>query len=40
MGFPGYFLIVSDFIKWAKKNNYKFSTTGEFLENWNEKNKN
>lgn len=29
-----------DFIKWAKKNNYKFSTTGEFLENWNEKNKN
>ena len=29
-----------DFIKWAKKNNYQFSTTKEFLENWTQKNKN
>ena len=29
-----------DFIKWAKKNNYQFSTTREFLEDWTQKNKN
>lgn len=29
-----------DFIKWAKKNNYRFSTTRDFLENWTQKNKN
>jgi hypothetical protein len=29
-----------DFIKWAKKNNYQFSTTRDFLENWTQKNKN
>ncbi|WP_027385058.1 polysaccharide deacetylase family protein [Epilithonimonas caeni] len=29
-----------DFIKWAKKNNYQFSTTKDFLENWTQKNKN
>lgn len=28
-----------DFIKWAKKNNYQFSTTRDFLENWMQKNK-
>lgn len=28
-----------DFIKWAKKNNYQFSTTKNFLENWTQKNK-
>lgn len=28
-----------DFIKWAKKNNYQFSTTKDFLENWTQKNK-
>lgn len=27
-----------DFIKWAKKNNYQFSTTRNFLENWTQKN--
>jgi peptidoglycan/xylan/chitin deacetylase (PgdA/CDA1 family) len=29
-----------DFIKWARKNNYQFSTTRDFLENWTLKNKN
>jgi len=29
-----------DFIKWAKKNNYQFSTTRDFLEDWKQKNKN
>jgi len=28
-----------NFIKWAKKNNYQFSTTRDFLENWTQKNK-
>jgi len=26
-----------DFIKWAKKNKYQFSTTKDFLENWTQK---
>jgi len=29
-----------DFVKWAKKNNYQFSTTKDFLESWTQKNKN
>ncbi|WDF46495.1 polysaccharide deacetylase family protein [Chryseobacterium sp. KACC 21268] len=29
-----------NFIRWAKKNNYQFSTTREFLEDWTQKNKN
>lgn len=28
-----------NFIKWAQKNNYPFSTTKEFLEDWTHKNK-
>ncbi len=28
-----------DFIKWAKKNKYQFSTTRDFLETWTQKNK-
>ncbi len=29
-----------DFIKWAKKNNYQFSTTRDFLEAWTQKSMN